>query len=426
MAVEIDPYDCVSPENQLLAQELELTIGAYSSQAHAAMARVAMASAGFDDVGGWGGAGIKSYAHWLTINAGFDPHTSMELLRVGHALKVLPRIAEAFAAGRLSFDKVRQVTTIATAATDELMLGVALGASGSQLTRICRSLRRMVAEEKDNKQLAERGLWSYLEEDGMMRIVARLSAEDGQLVMAAIESITGSKPLPDNPQDPVLDPAEDRWAARRADAFVAMAQHVLSGGGMNLVASGESHQVVVHVDVGVLTGETPDGVCQLENGAPLSAAAAHRLGCDAVIIPVIERDGLPIDVGRKHRAAPDRLRRALEVRDRSCRFPGCGVPAHRTHAHHHQHWIDGGPTTLDNMMLLCGFHHRRYHDGAYRIAKIADGYQFETNDGVVIGAPREYALTEQPTFPLETPRAEWGGEAMDFDHMMFVLGQYFP
>lgn len=425
MSAALQPYDSVSPENQHRAQELELTIGGCSSQAHAALATVAMAAAEFDDINGWGGAGIKSFGHWLTISAGFDPHTSNELLRVGHALKALPRIAEAFAAGRLSFDKVREVTTVATADTDELMVDIALGASGSQLKRICRSLRRLVGQNGDSKQLAERGLWSSLEEDGMMRIVARLPAEDGQLVMAAIEAITGSKPLPDNSEDAVQDPAEDRWAARRADAFVAMADNDVSGGATHLVASGESHQVVVHVDVGVLTGETPEGLCRLENGESLSAAVARRLGCDAEIVPLIERDGLPIDVGRKHRAAPDRLRRALESRDRNCRFPGCAVPARRTHAHHYQHWVDGGPTTLDNMMLLCGFHHRRYHDRAYRIVRCGGDYRFETNDGVVIGAPRDYAPT-QPGFTLETPRADWGGEHMNFDHMMFVLGQYFP
>ena len=418
-------YDCVSDENQARAQELELTIGGFSAQAHAAMARVAIASAEFDDMAGWGGGGIRSFEHWLSINSGFGTHSGKELLRVGHALKVLPRIAEAFAAGRLSFDKVREVTTVATPDTDELMLDIALGASGSQLARICHSLRRMVSQERDRKQLAERGLWSYLEEDGMMRIVARLPAEDGQLVMAAIESITGSKPLPDDSDGAVPDPAEDRWAACRADALVAMAEHVMSGGATNLVATGESHQVVVHVDVGVLTGETPDGVCQLENSTPLSAAIARRLGCDAQIVPLLERGRLPIDVGRKQRATPDRLRRALEARDRFCRYPSCGVPAHRTHAHHHQHWVDGGPTTLANMMLLCGFHHRRYHDGAFRIVKVEDGYRFETNHGVAIGDARDFAPM-QPAVPLQSARAEWGGAPLEFDHTMWLLGQEFP
>ncbi len=159
---------------------------------------------------------------------------------------------------------------------------------------------------------------------------------------------------------------------------------------------------------------------------PLTAAAARRIGCDAEIIPVIERDGLPIDVGRKYRGAPQKLRRALEIRDRFCPFPGCSVPAQQTHAHHLEHWADGGTTTLDNMMLLCAFHHRSYHDGGYRILKVAGGFRFETTDGHVIGERLHQPADLQLTFHPETARAEWGGEHMDFDHMMFVLEQHFP
>jgi len=176
----------------------------------------------------------------------------------------------------------------------------------------------------------------------------------------------------------------------------------------------------------VLTGEAPDGLCQLENGAPLSAAAARRIGCDAEIIPVLERDGLPIDVGRKYRSAPQRLRRALEIRDRFCLFPGCGVPARQTHAHHLEHWAVGGSTNLDNMILLCGFHHRSYHDGGYRIARVAGGVSFETDDGHLIGQQVHAPVDLQMTFHPDTARAEWGGGRIDHDHLMFGLTQYLP
>ncbi|TMD38900.1 MAG: DUF222 domain-containing protein [Chloroflexi bacterium] len=422
-------YGSVSIENQGRAKELEHRLGQLSAQAHASMAGVALAAAEFDELGGWCDGGIRSFEHWLSIAMGFDPHTGKELLRVGQALQDLPLIAAAFAAGQLSFDKVRQVTTVAGPETDELMLEIARGASASQLARICRSLRRMKEAEAphhDREQLAGRGLWTHLDDDGMMRLVAKLPAEDGAVVVAAIESITGSRPVPDSSGEAVPDPADDRWAARRADALVAMSEHVLSGVAGGLVVAGEARQVVVHVDVGVLTGETPDGVCHLENGAPLSAAAARRIGCDAEILPVIERDGLPIDVGRKSRSAPQRLRRALEVRDRFCRFPGCNVPAHQTHAHHLEHWALGGPTALDNMILLCGFHHRSYHDGGYQIVKVADGCRFETDDGHLIGQGIYAPADLQTKFHPETARAEWGGEHMDFDHTMFVLEQHFP
>jgi len=186
-------------ENQDLARALEREIGESSAHAHAAMARVAKACARFDEIGGWCDGGIRSFSHWLTVNAGFNEQTSGELLRVGQALNSLPRIDEAFAAGQLSFDKVRQVTTIATPATEHIMLEIARGASGQQLARICRSMRRIAdanAPKQADEHLRLRGLWTRWDDDGMLELKARLTPEDAAVVQAALESITGSKPVP--------------------------------------------------------------------------------------------------------------------------------------------------------------------------------------------------------------------------------------
>jgi hypothetical protein len=139
-------------------------------------------------------------------------------------------------------------------------------------------------------------------------------------------------------------------------------------------------------------------------------------------VPVTERDGLPIDVGRARRSISTSLRRAIEVRDRFCRFPGCGVPAHRTEGHHVEHWIDGGATERDNVVLLCLFHHQRLHEGAFQVIKTpGGGFKFETSDGHMIGERNLIAPQVQPSFPLETARALWGGETLDFDHLMYIL-----
>lgn len=413
------PY--VDPQKEARRDDLEAQIGQCAAQAHAAMARVAEAFAEYDGLEFCDG--FRSSRHWLTVNAGFDLSTSADLLRVGSALTQLPLIAAAFKDGRLSFDKVRQVTTVATPATDEMLLQIALGASGSQLERICCSLRRIAradAAGHDQKQLEERGLWSRIDDDGMMRLIARLPSEDGAVVMAAIEALTGSKPLPQQTEGEVQDPAAEPWAARRADALVSICERALADGAADVHNAGATRQVVVHVDAGLLTGETQDGRCYVENGAPLSVDVARRIGCDAEIIAVTERNGSPVDVGRKRRFPPDRLRRALEVRDRFCRFPGCAVPAHRAQSHHCEHWADGGATTLDNLMLLCGFHHRRYHDGGYTIRKKDGRFCFETHDGHVIGSTLPRPL-DPPQFPPEAPRAEWGGAQMDFDHAVWVI-----
>src|SRR5207302_7897860 len=189
-----------------------------------------------------------------------------------------------------------------------------------------------------------------------------------------------------------------------------------------LVKSGAATRVVVQVDVGVLTGESSEGRCYVEGGSPLSAGAARRLGCDAEVVAVTERDGLPIDVGRKQRLANDRLRLALQVRDRFCLFPGCGVPAARTEAHHHEHWALGGETNLANLMLLCGFHHRRHHDGAFEIRKTPAGFVFETSDGHPIKPPpREPVVLEKnPEIVPLTPWSQRRGADVDLHYTMRV------
>ena len=226
-------YASVSLENQDLAKALDGEICEVSAQAHAALAQVAVACAKFDAIGGWGAGGIRSFPHWLTINAGFDMHTGAELLRVGQAMTVLPKIAEAFCAGQLSFDKARQITSVATPVDEHILLEIAQGASGAQLARICRSLRRIAeanAPKRADEHLSLRGIWMHWDDDGMLELVARLTPEDAAVVQAALESITGARPVPEASDDGVTDPADDRWAARRADALVAMCEHVLAGG----------------------------------------------------------------------------------------------------------------------------------------------------------------------------------------------------
>ena len=76
-----------------------------------------------------------------------------------------------------------------------------------------------------------------------------------------------------------------------------------------------------------------------------------------------------LDVGRRTRTIPPALRRALDVRDGGCRFPGCGLRF--TEAHHIEHWADGGVTKLDNLLLLCRHHHRLVHEEGWRVAWVS-------------------------------------------------------
>src|SRR5215471_8729703 len=323
------PFPDVEAMEPERAAVRELAAHIYSAQAE-----LALKVARLDEDGAWA-SGYLSMVHWLSIHLGLGRVSARELVRVGHALVELPRVAEAFASGSLSYDKVRFICQVATPEDQEVWVELAQGISGSQLIKIClgyRRAREADSGERAEAQLARRGLWSFKEDDGMVRLIALLPAEDAAVVMTALEAVSAEQPpVPIKDTSPVPDPAQDRWAARRADSLVAICRQAgaLAGSPEGLVSDPESCQLVVHIDVGVLTGEDPKGRCHLEDGTPISAAVARRLGCDAQVVAVTEREGLPIDVGRSRRLFTRPQRRALQARDGTCRFPGCGVPARR-------------------------------------------------------------------------------------------------
>jgi hypothetical protein len=125
-------------------------------------------------------------------------------------------------------------------------------------------------------------------------------------------------------------------------------------------------EIVVHVEAGALA-PGGEGVAALECGVPLAPETVRRLACDGLIRAVAHgADGRPLGVGRRRRTVPRSLLRLLRHRDGGCRFPGC-TNTRWVHAHHCQHWADGGPTDLDNILLLCAAHHRFVHEGGWRI-----------------------------------------------------------
>ena len=116
------------------------------------------------------------------------------------------------------------------------------------------------------------------------------------------------------------------------------------------------------------------GVAVTEDDTELSATAVRRLCCDAEVIPAVLGSASEIlDVGRQSRLVTPALWRALVARDRHCRFPGCRRPPVMCHAHHVIHWIDDGETCLENLMLLCGHHHRLVHSGPWHVELTATG-----------------------------------------------------
>ena len=203
----------------------------------------------------------------------------------------------------------------------------------------------------------------------MYVVRGRLTPEIGALVMRAVEAASdaifreqGAAGALENVS---AETSRRASAQRRADAIGLVAERALAAGfGRNSAESpvsgtrAERYQVVLHVDSDTLEADGSGlGRSELEDGTRVSYETSRRLACDASVVAIRHgTDGDPLDVGRKTRTIPPSLRRALEARDRGCRFPGCGLRF--TDAHHVKHWADGGETSLDNLVLLCSHHHR--------------------------------------------------------------------
>ena len=189
---------------------------------------------------------MRSCAHWLSINIGVDVWTGGEMVRAGHALEVLPALRAAFADGRLSFDKIRAVTRVATPEEEEVWLMVALHASGGQLARICRGVRRALAADDPRRQddpLLNRGVRVWWRDDGMLELMAVLPEEDGAVVMAALEAAahrvdTEERHVPsgDAPQPGLLTSNSTHAPGRRARPRLRGL-----GGGGRAGAGGRAH-----------------------------------------------------------------------------------------------------------------------------------------------------------------------------------------
>ncbi len=217
---------------------------------------------------------------------------------------------------------------------------------------------------------------------------------------------------------------------RRADALFCIAESWL-GGTAGPGSAGDRYLVHVHVDADALnTGGA--GSPELHDGPGLAPDTVRRICCDGGLsVSVNDEEGRPLSVGRKTRSIPPAMRRALDHRDRGCRFPGC-TRTRWMDGHHVRHWADGGETALDNLVSLCRRHHRLVHEGRFGVHADAEGdFVFTTPAGTRI--PESAGPTSGPALPLKRVTAakpadltrfrDWTGEPMDYDHVAGLLVQ---
>ena len=384
----------------------------------------------------WEGHGIKSPAHWLNYHCGIDLGAAREKVRVAKSLSTLPAIDDAFRTGTISYSKVRAMTRSATPENEQMLLQVALHGTAQHVEQLVRKYRRtesLTDNRRAESQYDARELTCYFDDDGMLVLHGRMTPEDGAVFMKAVESMVAAQNPSVLADEETENLPEKTFPQKRVDALLALAEQAMSTmeDGLQPLSSADKYQVVVHIERG------SEQHCSIDSGAhhlPLSPATARRLCCDASLVPVLEdSSGNVLNVGRKTRAIPPSIRRALQIRDHGCRFPGC-CESRYVDAHHVQHWCDGGETRLDNLVLLCRHHHRLLHQEGYEIVKHGEqSFEFLTPAGGTMKAtltPQFAAAEDVASEALAIERehdglglaidsstavTRWEGEKMDYD-----------
>ncbi|MDA3645596.1 HNH endonuclease [Saccharopolyspora indica] len=292
----------------------------------------------------------------------------------------LPATGEALAEGVISLEHARVISRCLTrlpentqhraAEIERLLVENACRQCPRDLAKLADRIRYMIdtdgAVTDERAQFESRELHYATARDGMLVIKARLDRETGAKFVTALRPLAAPRPESDGVKDPRT------VGQRNADGLSTLLDLVLDTDGMPRTGGQKPH-LTVTIDYTDLKNQLPTsnggenavgGAGMLEGtGQYLSPQTIRRIACDCEVLPmVMGGDSLPLDVGASQRTAPTHIRAALLVRDGVCAFPECDHPAGTPQAHHIVHWVDGGPTSVENMVMLCAHHHRTIHN----------------------------------------------------------------
>ncbi|BDC74460.1 HNH endonuclease signature motif containing protein [Prescottella equi] len=329
--------------------------------------------------------GFRSVRQWLAANTLLEVPAAARILALGRMLARQSEIADAFNAGDISAEHAaligkfcetppRGMPNEALGSCRKVLLDAASGPAATTTTvRTCisRLERIFESDELPPSEDTERNEFHVSKTlNGRVAVKGDLDAVTGEMLLTALSALT-------KPRNPMDDPAGARTPARqRADAFAEILRRYLDSGEAP-IEGGERPHLSLHVDAADLARSEADhewvgsdgdpdlfgdkDIARLPHTGPLSIATARRLACDCHLTAIVMDDGVPLNLGRTSRTVSKKQRRALIARDHGCAFPGCGTAPAHCEGHHVKHWADGGPTDLDNLVLLCRYHHTLLH-----------------------------------------------------------------
>jgi hypothetical protein len=308
----------------------------------------------------WRDAGARDTAHWLAMRLGISEWKARRWIAAAFALETLPRLSDALSSGELGIDKVVELARFAEFDTED---GLVVWANRVSCAGVRKRADREVrmSQEDATDPVRDRSLsWWYFDEGRRFGLEGQLPAAHGAVVANALERLSN--------EIPVMPDEDERCyaGARRADALVALAStQVAQDPDMDRAT------LVVHTTPEALA--STDRASEIESGPVIHPDTARRLLCNARVQTVVEEEGgTVVGLSRTSREPSAWMMRQVRYRDRECRFPGCGARRF-TEAHHVVWWERGGPTDLDNLVLICSFHHTLVHEHGWQLRRSQDG-----------------------------------------------------
>jgi hypothetical protein len=325
---------------------------------------------------------------WIARTCGMSITSAADRLCVGEQLESLPKVAAALGSGEISFQSASALCHLrerlgekAEFFDEDEMLGYARDYSVFELRKLCRVAWHVANPDgffnEAEADFTRRYFHVSQLADGMYAVDGQLDPVSGAALKTELDVLATRK-----------GPEDDRSRSQRmADAVGELALHAMDQGTLP-----RRHGVRPHINLTMtlegLKNELGAPPADLELSLPISTRTAERIACDCTMSRVLLAGSMVIDVGRATRTVSPPMRRALRVRDKGCRFPGCDRQVNWTNPHHIVAWSRGGPNNLPNMVLLCFFHHRLVHEGGWQVVKSGREFRFLPPDRVVMRRAR--------------------------------------
>ncbi|WP_432841761.1 DUF222 domain-containing protein [Dactylosporangium sp. CA-092794] len=360
----------------------------HANQLDAAIARYVGA---FDDRKLGRADGWSTTKQWIQAYGRLSGPAATSRMRAAATIRLLPSLEAAFDAGEVTREHVDRIGLTAREIGDEVvesaeepLVAIARGHEPEAVRETCERLIDEVIRDKRipaQEQHRRRGV-TVARAGDMWKLRGILDPETGVLLTTALDTFTKA-PAPDDERSP---------AQRRHDSLADLLNTVLREGRAPVVAGVRPHLAVLMpvrryaalhdhgTDQatdratdrarGAADADAADGPAVLTGYGVIPDAFAARLSCDANLQQVWQHpdNGLPLKLGRAYRNTPPALRRALATRDPHCRWPGCRMPANWCDSHHLRTWIrDNGATDIDNLVILCRYHHVSVHERGWGI-----------------------------------------------------------